>query len=134
MRENNIPYAGLLKDLPVKAARAVNSGAEKRIVFGPGRFFDDYVVRSFTLPSGEAVPTNSHDWPHYIITLCGHGEAVIGGQTCDLPAQSWAHVPEGVSHSYRNRGAESWTFLCIVPWRGDPHGRRTRYRMMKRDS
>ena len=116
--------AGKLDDLPLISAASLGEGVLKRIVFGPGRFFDDYSVRLFTLPARKIIPVHEHDWPHYLITLDGHGQVVIDGVLHDLPQGSWAHVPADVPHSYGNSGDESFTFLCIVPWRGDPQGRR----------
>ncbi len=125
------PLAGRLEDLPLISAASLSAGTKKRLVFAPGRFFDDYVVRYFTLPPREVVPVHNHDWPHYLITLHGHGEVVVDGVPWDLPEESWAHVPADVPHSYVNKTDAPFTFLCIVPWRGDPQGRRTRYRMMR---
>jgi quercetin dioxygenase-like cupin family protein len=118
------PLAGKLDDLPLISAASLGEGVLKRIVFGPGRFFDDYSVRLFTLPAQKIIPVHEHDWPHYLITLSGHGKVVIDGVTWDLPQGSWAHVPADVPHSYGNSGDAPFTFLCIVPWRGDPQGRR----------
>ena len=131
MNDKADAFAGLLEDLPMISAASVSAGTQKRLVFGPGRFFDDYVVRYFALPPWEVVPVHNHEWPHYIITLHGHGEVIIDGDPWDLPEQSWAHVPADVPHSYTNKTGETWNFLCIVPWRGDPQGRRTQYRMIR---
>ena len=48
-------FAGKLEDLPELKAFSSGEGVVKRIVFGPGRFFDDYVVRFFTLPPNRMI-------------------------------------------------------------------------------
>lgn len=118
------PLAGKLDDLPLISAASLGEGVLKRIVFGPDRFLEDYSVRLFTLPAHKIIPVHQHDWPHYLITFSGHGQVVIDGVLHDLPQGSWAHVPADVPHSYGNSSGEPFTFLCIVPWRGDPQGRR----------
>ncbi len=122
------PLAGKLEDLPILKAFSLGEGVIKRIVFGPGRFFDDFVVRYFTLPSHKIISEHQHEWPHYLISLHGHGQVMINGVAWDLPEESWAFVPPDVPHSYGNASDEPFMFLCIVPWFGDPDGKRIRTR------
>lgn len=99
-------------------------GVEKRIIFGPGRFWEDYVVRHFTVSQGGTTPFHSHDWPHYIIILEGTAEATIMGETRPLRSGSWAYVPPDSDHGFRNTGEGTLSFICIVPRRGDPEADR----------
>ncbi|MCF7935484.1 MAG: cupin domain-containing protein [Synergistales bacterium] len=132
--EGQPQLAGRIADLPLKDSQSLGGGTEKRIVFGPDRFFEDYVVRFFTLPPRAHIDTHGHHWPHYLISLHGHGQVVIDGEPRDLPADSWAHVPPHAPHAYDNLGDDPWSFLCIVPCEGDPHGKMARYRVDKRRS
>jgi len=94
-------------------------GVEKCIIFGPGRFREDYVVRHFTVEAGAQTPFHSHEWPHYIIILEGAAKALIMGETLHLEAGSWAYVPPDSRHGFQNTGGGMLSFLCIVPRRGD---------------
>jgi quercetin dioxygenase-like cupin family protein len=113
-------FAGRLEDLPVLPIDD-HGGTEKRIVFGPGRFWEDYVARFFTTHPGSATPFHSHDWPHYILVLEGSARAVIVGKTYELFAGSWAYVPPNTEHVFQNTGEGPLKFICIVPKKGDTY-------------
>ncbi len=110
---------GRLEDLPVIATPEME-GTTKRVVFGPGRFWDDYVVRFFTTRSGSRTPFHSHDWPHYILILEGQVKGTIDGRTCELEGGCWAYVPPGVEHVFENVGTGDLKSICMVPKKGDP--------------
>lgn len=95
-------------------------GVEKRIIFGPERFREDYVVRHFTVEAGAQTPFHTHDWPHYVIILRGTAEALIMGETLRLEAGAWAYVPPDSHHGFQSTGEDALSFLCIVSRGGDP--------------
>jgi len=111
-------YAGRLEDLPVIPAPD-HGGTEKRVVFGPDKFWDDYVMRHFSIEVGAKSPFHAHDWPHYVVILEGSAKAMIMGKTWDLSAGSWAYVPQDTEHFFENVGKTGLKFLCIVPKKGD---------------
>ncbi|HOI81195.1 MAG TPA: cupin domain-containing protein [Synergistales bacterium] len=112
-------YSGSLEDLPV-LDEGSHSGAVRRVIFGPGLFWDDHVARFFSLSPGAASPFHDHDWPHYVFILEGNGEAQIMGETWRIKAGSWAFVPPCTGHCFTNTGSGPLKFICIVPERGDP--------------
>ncbi len=112
--------AGRFEDLQVFPADD-HSGTEKRVVFGPGLFWDDYVMRHFSIDAGAKSPFHSHDWPHYVVILEGSAKAVIMGKTWELSAGSWAFVPQDTEHFFENVGETNLKFLCIVPKKGDTY-------------
>jgi quercetin dioxygenase-like cupin family protein len=120
MGESGEILAGKLEDLPV-LAMGDQGGTEKRIVFGPGRFWDDYVARFFTTHPGSSTPFHEHDWPHYILILEGNARAVIVGNSYELSAGSWAYVPPNTEHVFQNTGEGPLKFICIVPKKGDTY-------------
>ena len=69
-------FAGSLRDLPLAPA-GDHAGTEKRIVFGPGRFWDDYVARFFSVAPGISTPFHAHDWPHYVLITGGSAKGKI---------------------------------------------------------
>jgi quercetin dioxygenase-like cupin family protein len=105
-------------------------GVEKRIIFGPGRFREDYVVRHFTVKAAAQTPFHAHDRPHYVIILEGTAEALIIREPLHLDAGAWAYVPPDSHHGFQNTGEGALSFLCIVS-RGP--GRGQEYENMKEE-
>ncbi len=122
-------YTGRIEDLELFDASSLAPEVTKRVIFGPGRHWDDYTMRHFSLPAGTVIPDHVHDWPHYMIRLGGRGYVIVEGEPCELPAMGWAHVPGGLVHGYENPGPDPFVFLCIVPTEGDPHMKLKRFRM-----
>ncbi len=114
-------YIGQLFDLPVNNESNFVPNSEKRIVFGPkDRFWDDYVMRCFTFaPHAEIEKVHHHPWPHWMICLSGCGKVEIDGETAEMKAGMWLHVPKRLDHRFYNDSEEPMTFLCIVPPEGD---------------
>lgn len=114
------PYCGKIEALPL-----LNTGEgdqiTKRVVFGPGKFWEDHVMRVFTVKPGAASPFHSHDWPHYVIFLRGKAAGKIDGVNVDLEKGDYAYVPPDVDHNFSNSGDEDLVFICIVPTKGDDY-------------
>ena len=113
-------YVGRFEDLPVIPA-ADHAGTEKRVVFGPTNFWEDHVMRHFSIEAGAKSPFHAHDWPHYVVILEGSAKAQIMGKTYDLSVGSWAYVPSDTEHFFENVGETGLKFLCIVPKKGDTY-------------
>lgn len=130
MREKNW---GRIEDLEVLDASALAPSVTKRNIFGPDAFWDTFVMRHFILPEGASIPIHAHDWDHLVLSLGGHGDVYVEGEEpYDLPEGSWARVPAGSTHSFRNVGKGDFTFLCIVPTHGDPHAKKYSMREERR--
>jgi quercetin dioxygenase-like cupin family protein len=113
-------YFGKIDDLPTITEGHFIENAEKRNVFGPERFWKDYVMRCFTLSPGAASPSHSHAWPHYAVCIDGVGKFKVGEETALLENGVWVYVPGGVTHNFRNTGEDSkMVLLCVVPKEGD---------------
>lgn len=119
MTGKEINYTGLLEELPVMPA-GDHKGIEKRVVFGPGLFWDSHVARYFSVDAGEGSPFHQHDWPHFVLFLSGSGEALIMGKKHTVGEGSWAYVPSNTEHYFKNTGEKPLRFICIVPRKGDP--------------
>lgn len=113
-------FAGRLEDLPLMPA-GDHAGTEKRVVFGPDKFWDDHVMRHFSIDAGGKSPFHTHDWPHYVVILEGSARAQIMEKTWELSAGSWAFVPPNTEHFFENVGESSLKFLCTVPKKGDTY-------------
>ncbi|MBO8154067.1 cupin domain-containing protein [Thermovirga sp.] len=116
--EDNV-FAGSIESLESVAVKEA-WGVEKKIVFGPRRFWKDYVMRHFQLDKGAQTPLHTHDWPHYVVILSGKVEFVLNDHSYILDAHSWAYVPSGEKHCFKNLGDSPLNFLCTVPVKGDP--------------
>ena len=92
----------------------------KKIVFGPdGRFWDDYVMRLFTLEPGAESSIHAHAWCHWFLCIKGEGYFRIGKEKVPLEFGTWVHIPSGVRHNFGNTGDGELMGLCIVPPEGD---------------
>jgi len=114
------PYYGKMRDLKALGTGEGDS-ISKRVVFGPGKFWEDHVMRVFTVKPGASSPFHSHDWPHYVIFLQGRSAGNIDGVKVDLEKGDFAYVPPNVDHNFTNSGTEDLTFICIVPTMGDDY-------------
>ena len=67
-------YSGNIRDLPVVTGGHFIENSTKKIVFGPdGRFWNDYVMRLFTLEPEAESSVHSHPWPHWFLCIQGAG-------------------------------------------------------------
>ncbi|MDR0616140.1 MAG: cupin domain-containing protein [Synergistaceae bacterium] len=123
---------GRIADIGTLDASALAPDITKRNIFGPGSFWDDYVMRHFIVPEGSEVPMHAHEWDHLTLSLGGHGEVEVDGEHYDLENGNWARVPGGTEHSFRNIGHGDFTFICIVPVRGDPHAKKISMRAIRK--
>ena len=72
-------FSGNIRDLPVVTAGHFIENSTKKIVFGPeGRFWDDYVMRLFTLGPEAESSVHAHAWPHWFFCIQGEGYFLIG--------------------------------------------------------
>ncbi|MDR1965730.1 MAG: cupin domain-containing protein [Synergistaceae bacterium] len=124
---------GKISDIEVLDASALAPGVVKRNVFWAENGWDEFCARHFILPEGESIPAHEHEWDHLLISLGGHGEVEVGGERYDLENGNWARVPGGSRHIFRNIGSGDFTFLCIVPTRGDPHAKKYQMRSERKN-
>ena len=90
-------------------------------MFGPdGRFWDDFVMRCFTLAPGAASDSHAHPWCHWTVCIEGDGFFNVGDETYELHPGAWVHVPANVPHNFgANADSGKLSLLCIVPPEGD---------------
>lgn len=113
--------AGYWRDVPsqpmaMEGARDVT----RRVLVSPRDGWDGWVMRAFELAPGGHTPRHAHPWPHINVGLEGDGVAEIDGEEHPLHAGSYAFVPPGSTHQFRNTGALPMGIVCIVPVEGDP--------------
>lgn len=115
-----IKLVGKIEELPLIDVSDFIPGAEKRIVFGPGQYWDTHVMRCFTLFPGSVAPPNMHPWEHQALCIGGEGKFVIGETEYDIKSGYYMHVPGNIEHTFWNVSeTESLVIICIVPKEGD---------------
>ena len=95
----------------------VKEAAIKALI-SPKEGWEGFVMRVIELGEGGYSPRHTHDWPHINYILEGSGSLHINGKDTPVEAGSYAYVPAGISHQYRNEGSGKFRFICIVPEEG----------------
>lgn len=114
------PYHGTIEDLP-NAPGVFFEGATKKVIFGPTRFWDDFVMRYWILdPDGGEKKTHHHPWPHWVICTYGECINIIDDDTFEMKAGDWEYVPSNAEHRFYNKSStDVCKVICIVPPHGD---------------
>jgi quercetin dioxygenase-like cupin family protein len=98
-------------------------GLAKGVLIGEAQGAPNFRMRRFTLGPGESVPkhTNAVEHEQYVL----EGEYVVGlregegddaeDREYEIEAGDSLFIPAGTVHWYRNEGAESVSFICVVP-------------------
>lgn len=91
----------------------------KKVLVSPHEGWEGYVMRSFELGKDGYTPKHMHAWPHINYITYGKGILHLDGTDYEVEAGSFAYVPGGKIHQFRNAGTEPFSFICIVPEEGD---------------
>ncbi len=86
-----------------------------RRLLGPEDGFSGYAMRVFTVQPDGFTPQHTHDWPHINLVVSGEGTLQTGEYFTPIEQGSYAYVPPGMLHQFRNTGREPLVFMCIVP-------------------
>ena len=95
----------------------VKNAAMKALI-SPEEGWDGYVMRVVELGKDGYSPKHAHEWPHINYILEGKGALEIEGKDNPVTAGSYAYVPAGSRHQYKNTGDQPLRFICIVPKEG----------------
>jgi quercetin dioxygenase-like cupin family protein len=91
----------------------------KKILVSPADGWSDHVMRVFELGPGGYTPRHAHDWFHVNYVISGDGSLFLDGVENPVTAGSYAFVPAGAEHQFRNVGEGPFRFICIVPEEND---------------
>ena len=92
--------------------------AVMKVLVSPEEGWEDNVLRVFELKPGGHTPRHSHEWPHINYIIEGEGTLLLNGVENPIKAGSYAYVPSGELHQFRNVGDTTFRFICIVPLEG----------------
>ncbi|RJQ74172.1 MAG: cupin domain-containing protein [Desulfobacteraceae bacterium] len=95
----------------------VKNAAMKALI-GPRQGWSDYVMRVVELDTDGYSPAHAHPWPHINYMLEGKGILLLDGREHPVQAGSYAFVPAGSHHQFKNAGPGKFRFICIVPKEG----------------
>lgn len=108
-----------LDDVPFADLKGYDK-VEKQIVIGPDDGSDEIVMRYFTLSEGGSSPYHKHDWPHLVRIEEGNGILVDkDNKTSSITAGDYVFVEGNAMHCFKNTGKSPFSFICIVPSRGE---------------
>ena len=91
----------------------------KRLLVGPSDGWQGWVLRLFELEAGGHTPRHDHPWPHINYITEGRGTLYLDGVDHEVDEGSFAYVPAEATHQFRNAGADTFAFICIVPEEGE---------------
>jgi quercetin dioxygenase-like cupin family protein len=91
------------------------SGAAMKVLVGATEGWSDHVMRVVEVAPGGYSPRHSHPWPHINFILEGDGELMIAGVNTPIHYGNYAYVPGDTLHQFKNVGATTLRFICIVP-------------------
>jgi quercetin dioxygenase-like cupin family protein len=80
--------------------------------------WSDYVMRLLEIEEYGYTPKHAHPWPHINYITEGSGSLVLDGEKIPLEEGSFAYIPSGKEHQFKNMGTKIFKFLCIVPKEG----------------
>ncbi|MBN2899511.1 MAG: cupin domain-containing protein [Clostridia bacterium] len=101
----------------VMSGDAVKDASMKKLV-GPEEGWDSHVMRVIELGKDGYSPKHVHPWPHINYIIEGEGVLFLEGKENPIKAGSFAYVPSGELHQFRNTGDVTLKFICIVPKEG----------------
>jgi len=91
----------------------------KRLLVGPADGWQGWAMRLFELGPDGHTPRHRHAWPHIDFVTQGRGTLHLDGVDHAIEAGSFAYVPAGATHQFRNTGSGTFAFICIVPEEGE---------------
>lgn len=108
-----------VKDVPaIKVENDETKFISMKALVSPKEGWEGYVMREVEVLEGGYTPKHKHPWQHINYMLEGEGELMIDGKINKVKAGSFAFVPPGVLHQFRNAGKSVFKFICIVPEEG----------------
>lgn len=102
----------------VKIESSEVKDALMKVLISPTEGWEGHVMRVLELGVGGYSPKHTHLWPHINYIISGKGLLHLDGEDHELEAGSFAYVPGGKLHQFRNNGNEKFEFICIVPEEG----------------
>ncbi len=75
----------------------------------------NFAMRVIEVEPGITFAPHAHPWEHEIYTLEGEGLLLGAGSEQPLVPGHAVFVPPDELHGYRNTGAQTLKFICVIP-------------------
>ena len=102
-----------IEAMSVEADGAAN--CRMRCLIGPDDAAPSFSMRQFEIAPGGHTPKHAHAHEHEVFVLVGSGVAVEGDREHPLRPGVAVYVPPNQLHQFRNTGAGTLKFLCLIP-------------------
>jgi quercetin dioxygenase-like cupin family protein len=79
----------------------------------------NFAMRRFVIQPGGGMPLHTNTLEHEQFVLTGEARVQIGKEIHFVKPGDVVFIPEGLPHSYLNKGDEDFSFLCIIPNKPD---------------
>jgi len=90
-------------------------GCRVRWLVGEADGAPNFAMRQFEIAPGGHTPRHSHPYEHEVYVLEGAGVVVDGDAERPLTAGDVVFVAPDDVHQFRNSGAQTMKFLCLIP-------------------
>lgn len=90
-------------------------GCRVRWLVGEADGAPNFAMRQFEIAPGGHTPRHSHPYEHEVYVLEGAGVVVDGDAERPLAAGDVVFVAPDDVHQFRNSGAQTMKFLCLIP-------------------
>lgn len=95
-------------------------GVKKQILLGKRDGSDEIIMRLFTVEPGSATPYHDHGFPHLVKVESGNGFVIDKeGVEHEISAGNIVYVQDDEVHGFKNVSDKPFSFICIVPERGE---------------
>jgi len=94
-------------------------GVTKQLLIGPADGAPEFAMRRFTVAPGGSTPWHKHDWEHEVFVVEGEGVAKSEAGETKVAFGSVVFTAPNEMHQFRNPGTKPFSFLCLVPLRGE---------------
>ncbi len=98
---------------PVQMEGAV--GCQIRCLIGQDDGAPSFSMRHFEVAPGGHTPLHTHGYEHEVFILEGSGELTADGKKFPLQPGMTIYVDPNAMHQFRNVGATTLKFLCLIP-------------------
>jgi quercetin dioxygenase-like cupin family protein len=75
----------------------------------------NFAMRLFEVAKGGYSPLHTHPWEHEVFILEGQGVVTGGKKATPFKPNDVVYVPPDERHQFKNTGAKTLKFLCLVP-------------------
>ena len=107
------------KDIPFEDTSAYK-GVKKQIFLGRNDGSEEIIMRYFTVEPGGATPYHSHGFQHLVKVESGNGIAIDKDRAeHKISAGDLVYVKDDEIHGFKNVSEKPFSFICIVPERGE---------------